>query len=101
MSLFDGVISCMHIIIYDSSYYSWLQGRTPTVLHPTQSAFTWKRDDDMPIGTYGARGIVIDDKLYVGGGDCKVTAHHSSTTSVSYTVSHFSNPGSRVGACGA
>jgi hypothetical protein len=47
------------------------KGRTPTVLHPTQSAFTWKRDDDMPVGTYGARGIVIDDKLYVGGGDCK------------------------------
>lgn len=25
----------------------------------------------MLVGTYGARGIVVDDKLYVGGGDCK------------------------------
>lgn len=26
----------------------------------------------MMSGTYGARGVVIDDKLYIGGGDCKV-----------------------------
>lgn len=26
----------------------------------------------MVSGTFGARGVIIDDKLYIGGGDCKV-----------------------------
>lgn len=53
-----------------------IQGRTASALQPTQSAFTWKRDNDLSVGTYGARGVVIDDKLYIGGGDCKVKRIH-------------------------
>lgn len=40
-----------------------------TSLQPTQSAFVWKRDADMPVGVYGARAVILEDKLYIGGGD--------------------------------
>ncbi len=40
-------------------------------LLPTQSTFTWKRDVEMPVGMYGAKGVFLDDKIYIGGGDCQ------------------------------
>ena len=45
---------------------------SPTLI-PSQSSFVWKRDADLPIGTFGAKGIFLEDKLYIGGGDCKDT----------------------------
>ncbi len=47
------------------------QGSTPASLLQTQSAFTWKRDANMPIGMHSAQGLIVDDKLYLGGGDTR------------------------------
>ena len=44
---------------------------TPTELLPSKSAFVWKRDADIPTGMYSAKGILLEDKLYIGGGDTK------------------------------
>ncbi len=44
---------------------------TPISLLPSQSSFIWKRDADLPIGTFGCKGVFLEDKLYLGGGDCK------------------------------
>lgn len=45
--------------------------KTDVGLLPTQSSFVWKRDVDMPAGMCGARGLLLEDKLYIGGGDSK------------------------------
>ena len=42
-----------------------------TVLTPTLPHFIWKKDADLPFATFGARCVFLDDKLYIGGGDCK------------------------------
>ena len=42
-----------------------------TTLLATQSAFVWKRDAPMPVGMFGARGLLLGDKLYIGGGDAQ------------------------------
>ncbi len=47
---------------------------TPTELLPSKSAFVWKKDADLPTGMYSAKGIILDDKLYIGGGDTKDSA---------------------------
>lgn len=43
----------------------------PLTLQPSQSAFVWKKDADLPFGTFGSKGVYLEEKLYLGGGDCK------------------------------
>ena len=33
--------------------------------------FIWKKDADLPFATFGAKVVFLEDKLYIGGGDCK------------------------------
>lgn len=48
-----------------------VQGSSPASLLQTQNTFTWKRDANMPVGMHSAHGLLLDDKLYLGGGDTR------------------------------
>ena len=40
-------------------------------LLPSQPTSIWKKDADLPTGTFGSKGIFFADRLYLGGGDCR------------------------------